>query len=210
MINIALYKNILWDFDGVLMDSMPVRDSGFKLVLSEYPEHQVETLMAFHRSNGGLSRYVKFRYFSNEILKESVTEEQIKRMAARFSDIMRQHLINASLLISDSIEFVKQNHHRYRMHVVSGSDQEELRFICNQLGISQYFHSIHGSPEVKDTLIKQILANHSYLHEETLMIGDSHNDQSAAITNAIDFCGYNNPRLKHQSAYYIESFKSRY
>lgn len=54
---------IFWDFDGVIMDSMKVRDEGFKIVLKDYPSDQVEKLMEFHRNNGGLSRYVKFRYF---------------------------------------------------------------------------------------------------------------------------------------------------
>ena len=30
-----LYKTILWDFDGVIMDSMPVRDKGFEIVLEK-------------------------------------------------------------------------------------------------------------------------------------------------------------------------------
>lgn len=41
-------KNILWDFDGVLMDSMPVRNKGFELVLKEFPNKQVQDLMQFH------------------------------------------------------------------------------------------------------------------------------------------------------------------
>ncbi len=78
------YKTILWDFDGVIMDSMPVRDKGFEIVLKNYPQEQVALLMEYHRNNGGLSRYNKFRYFFEEILKETITESEIKVFAEEF------------------------------------------------------------------------------------------------------------------------------
>ena len=30
-------ETIFWDFDGVIMDSMKVRDEGFEIVLKDYP-----------------------------------------------------------------------------------------------------------------------------------------------------------------------------
>lgn len=54
---------IFWDFDGVLMDPNSVRDIGFEQVLAKFPNTQVKQLFAFHRANGELSRYVKFRHF---------------------------------------------------------------------------------------------------------------------------------------------------
>lgn len=85
MISLKNKKNIFWDFDGVLMDSMPVRNKGFELVLKDYPEEQVQELMAFHLKNGGLSRYVKFRYFFEEIRKETISEDEVSIWASKFS-----------------------------------------------------------------------------------------------------------------------------
>lgn len=65
-------KTIFWDFDGVLMNSNAVRDKGFELVLADYPKDQVKQLMDFHQANGGLSRYVKFRYFFENIKFKSI------------------------------------------------------------------------------------------------------------------------------------------
>ncbi len=138
-------KVILWDFDGVLLDSHAVRDMGFEVVLSDYSKEQVDRLLDFHRENGGLSRYVKFRYFFENIRGEAISDEAIQEWANKFSAIMKMLLINPELLIEDSIEFVKANHQQFRMHIVSGSDENELRYLCNQLGIAHYFHSVHGS-----------------------------------------------------------------
>lgn len=199
-------KNILWDFDGVLMDSMDIRDQGFIEVLKDYPKEEVDALMKFHRANGGLSRYVKFRYFFEEIQKESITQEQVQQYADAFSRVMLEKMMDTSLLIADAVEFVKEHHDKYRMHIVSGSDQKELRQICSNLEIATYFRSIHGSPTPKTQLVKQVMENNSYLPQETILIGDSINDYDAAIANDIGFYGYNNHKLKEVSNQYIQKF----
>ena len=61
-------KTILWDFDGVILDSMATRDWGFKEIFKDFTEAQVSRLLEYHRINGGLSRYVKIRYFYETIL----------------------------------------------------------------------------------------------------------------------------------------------
>ncbi|WZL88726.1 HAD hydrolase-like protein [Salinimicrobium sp. 3283s] len=208
MINLKNKKNIFWDFDGVIMDSMPVRNKGFELVLKDYPKEQVQDLMEFHLKNGGLSRYVKFRYFFEEIRKESVSEQKIKELATEFSIIMKKLLLDESLLITDSLNFIKQNYLNFKMHIVSGSDQSELRFLCNELGIAPYFLSIHGSPIAKTELVNQLLIQHDYAKESCVLIGDSINDYEASNINQIDFMGYNCLALQNKGKSYITSFSA--
>jgi phosphoglycolate phosphatase-like HAD superfamily hydrolase len=200
------FKNILWDFDGVIMDSMPVRDKGFEIVLQKYPQEQVSLLMDYHRKNGGLSRYHKFRYFFEEIRKESITEDEIQILAEEFSSVMLKNLLDESLLIQDSVRFIKENYTKYNMHVVSGSDGNELRYICETLGLSKYFISIHGSPTPKKELVEKLLADRKYRKGETCLIGDSYNDLEAAEVNEIIFIGYNNKKLLERTVRYITSF----
>jgi phosphoglycolate phosphatase-like HAD superfamily hydrolase len=206
MRNFINKKNIFWDFDGVIMDSMPVRNGGFEMVLKEFPNEQIELLMQFHLKNGGLSRYVKFRHFFEEIRGENITEEEIKEWAQKFSGIMREELVQPALLIRDSLNFIKENYKKFNMHIVSGSDGEELNFLCDKLEISRYFISIHGSPVPKKELVHSLLIKHEYEEGDTVLIGDSINDYEAAQINDIDFCGYNNERLKELKTFYIESF----
>jgi phosphoglycolate phosphatase-like HAD superfamily hydrolase len=200
------YKTILWDFDGVIMDSMPIRDKGFELVLSAHPKDQIAELMAYHRNNGGLSRYHKFRYFFEEIRKESISEEEITILADSFSKVMLDNLLNPDLLILDSVNFIRNNYMNYDMHVVSGSDQKELRTICDHLELSTYFKSIHGSPTPKTELVKNLLRDNEYNCETTCLIGDSYNDFEAAKSNEIVFFGYNNFSLNKEGIDYVDTF----
>jgi phosphoglycolate phosphatase-like HAD superfamily hydrolase len=204
---LSKYNFILWDFDGVIIDSNPARVLGFKKVLADFPKDQVEKLLDFHHQNGGLSRYVKFRYFYEIIRGEKVEEEEVQNLAMQFSVIMKEILANPNLLIIDSLSFIKKNYSNVPMHIVSGSDGIELRYLCNQLGISQYFKSISGSPTPKIELVKQLIDSNSILNLETCLIGDAGNDFDAAMRNGIDFYGYNNISLIGIGKGYIDKFE---
>ena len=203
--NLNFFKLIFWDFDGVILDSMLIRDTGFREVLKGYPLGEVDKLMEFHNLNGGLSRYVKFRYFFEKIRNESITETEVKQWANSFSLIMKKLLVDKSLLIEDSVTFIKENYTKYQMHIVSGSDGIELRYLCEKLGLSNYFISIQGSPTPKIKLVSELLDFYHYKKNNVILIGDSMNDHEAAHLNEILFYGFNNHLLKKYN--YINSFK---
>lgn len=199
-------RNILWDFDGVILDSMDIRSEGFREVLRSFPQSQVEELVAYHQKNGGLSRYVKFRYFFEKIRGEEVGEEKVQELATRYSAIMRKSLTSSERLIPDVLSFIQQNFEQFRMHIVSGSDGQELRFLCKELHIDSYFKTIEGSPTPKIELVHEIIQRNVYKEEETCLIGDSVNDLEAAEKNGIMFFGFNNAELRKEAENYIDSF----
>jgi phosphoglycolate phosphatase-like HAD superfamily hydrolase len=184
---------IFWDFDGVLMDSNAVRDRGFEAVLADHPREQVEKLLAFHRANGGLSRYVKFRYFLEKVRGEAATEDRIHALATAFSEHMRKALVDPRMLIEENLALVRRHGLAIPMHVVSGSDQAELRFLCREMELDGYFASIHGSPEPKTELVAAILRERAYDPGRCVLVGDSYNDRDAAQANGVAFSGYGNP-----------------
>lgn len=203
------FKNkevILWDFDGVILESMDVRENGFRNVLSDYPDEQVESLLEYHHKNGGLSRYVKFRYFQEKVLKQQVNEEIVAEMAGKFSALMKKELTSKHRLIPEVLGFIKKSYLEYEMHIVSGSDGEELRFLAYHLGIDSYFKTIQGSPTPKISLVENILEEFKYDRKTVCLIGDSINDFEAAKENGIDFYGYNSDYLKSLDLPYIRSF----
>ncbi|WP_447643055.1 MULTISPECIES: HAD family hydrolase [Chitinophagaceae] len=196
---------VLWDFDGVIMDSNSIRSHGFEYVLDGYPINEVRQLLKFHHENGGLSRYVKFRYFFEEIRNEHLSEGQLAGLCSEFSKIMLEKLIDKNLLIKETVDFIQNNYSRYKMHVVSGSDEQELKIICQQLHLDRYFKSIHGSPVPKKELVRDLMKRYPEERLNTVLVGDSINDYEAAKENNLRFYGYNNPSLKNLD-HYIEKF----
>ena len=200
------FKLILWDFDGVIIESNSVREQGFREVLKQYPTEQVEELIDFHNANGGWSRYVKFRYFFEEIRKEPITDEKVNELAGQFSSIMKDLLVNPELLIAETVAFIEEMYNSGKeMHIVSGSDGNELRALCSALKIDQYFKSINGSPTPKNLLVEAVVELNQYPKENIVLIGDSINDYEAAIVNGISFIGFNNESLI-QKGVYIKKF----
>lgn len=201
------YSVILWDFDGVILDSNTVREFGFREVLRSYPGEQVESLIDYHNQNGGLSRYVKFRYFFETIRQEPITTEQVNELAGAFSEIMLRELPQKKNIIVETLQFIQKSHARgMEQHIVSGSDQNELRTLCKHLELDAYFTSIQGSPTPKTDLVNGILTDHALSSDRFCLIGDSINDYEAARDNDIDFFGYNNEDLKSVSDNYIKKF----
>jgi phosphoglycolate phosphatase-like HAD superfamily hydrolase len=194
-----MIKVIFWDFDGVILNSNVVRGKGFEEVLSGFPKEEVDKLLRFHRKNGGLSRYVKFRYFFEEIKGEEISEQKINDWASKFSDIMLSSLKDKSLLIPEINSFIQENYRNYEMHIVSGSDQSELRELCKSLEIGHFFKSIHGSPTPKNDLVRMIIDEHNYDPRTGILIGDSINDYEAAKVNDLHFQAFGNQELESKT-----------
>jgi phosphoglycolate phosphatase-like HAD superfamily hydrolase len=199
------YKNVIWDFDGVILDSNEIRKKGFRFIFKDFKEDKVKLLLQYHFENGGLSRYVKIRHFYENILGRSITESQVNKHAEDFSRIMLEHLADKALVISDSYYFIKKYYKDYNFHIASGSDENELRILCKKLELSKYFLSIKGSPTPKINLVREIIRNNSYRINETCLIGDSVNDYEAATHSGISFIGYNNRSLTSYGTY-VTSF----
>lgn len=198
---IKKFKTIIWDFDGVIIDSDNIRTESFKKTFKDFGKNCVEKLIKYHKLNGGLSRYHKVQFFFNEILKENISDDDFTSWVELYGKYCKERLCNKTLLIEDSMNFIKNNHQNFSFHIASASDEKELKFICKKLEISDYFISINGSPTTKINNVKNILNSHNYLKDNCCLIGDSFNDKEAAEINNINFFGYNNLGLKVDNAY---------
>ncbi len=200
-----MIKNIIFDFDGVILDSNDVKTKSFELLFADFDKEYVVKLIEFHKKNGGISRYEKIRYFFKNILHESINKKLIEDFAKRYSLLTKEKLCDRAYIIKDTFEFIRSYHDRLNLHIASGSDEEDLIYVCKRLDLQTYFMSINGSPMSKEKIVKNILKNHSYNKAQTILIGDSINDKEAALKNDIAFYGYNNADLK--DGMYIDTFK---
>ena len=51
---------VIFDFDGVIVESLDVKADAFRSLFADHPEH-VDQIVRLHRENLGVSRYEKFR-----------------------------------------------------------------------------------------------------------------------------------------------------
>ena len=205
---LSKYKTILWDFDGVILNSNVIRTRGFKEIFKEFPKDKMFELVKYHNENGGLSRYHKIEYFFTKILKNKITQDEISFYAKKYKVFILNNLIEKRYIIKDTLDYIKEIQNAFSMHIVSASDENELIQICKELELDYFFDSICGSPVTKKENIKRLLEHNNLINEEVVFIGDSINDYEAAVYNEIDFVGYNNIELKEKQIQYITSFKT--
>jgi HAD superfamily hydrolase (TIGR01549 family) len=180
------YSQLIFDFDGVLVESNEIRFEGFQILFNSFPVDKVERLVKYARLNGGMSRYEKIRYFFEDILNEPVTNDDVNALSKKYSEIVKEKVIKAKA-VTGSLEFLAANNSKCLFAIVSGSDQEELREVCKARGINNYFIKMLGSPVSKEKNISRLLGELGWEKGSCLYIGDSINDFEAAQNNNIDF-----------------------
>lgn len=196
---------VLWDFDGVICDSMKIKSDGFRKLFDGFNRKLVDDFIEFHLQNGGMSRFDKIRYFYDKLIEQKIDGKKIDDLAKQYGIIIKKKLFNRNNIIKDSLYYIENNYKKYNFHIVSGAEHNELNALCQFLEIDKYFISIDGSPIKKDVLIKNLLKKYNYKTNEIIFIGDSINDYNASRINGIEFFGYNNEKLKKYN--YISNMK---
>ena len=60
---LVMIKGIIFDFDGVIAESVHIKSSAFSDLYKSYGEDIVKRVVKHHEANGGMSRYKKIRYY---------------------------------------------------------------------------------------------------------------------------------------------------
>lgn len=179
---------IIFDFDGVICDSVNVKTEAFALMYSKYGEDIVSQVVKFHHAHGGISRYEKFRHFHKEFLGVSLTDEELLRMGEDFSSLVLQKVIQAPYL-SGVLEFIQSIYKESMLFICTGTPENEMNIILAEKGIAQYFKGVYGSPRSKTQIIRQIIKTYDLLSGQVEFYGDAMTDYNAAKDASVNFVG---------------------
>ncbi len=190
------YEVLIWDFDGVILDSNDIRDQAFYYALKGFEVAKVDELLKYHRRNGGLSRYEKFDWFFSEFSIQ-ISEERRNIILKRFSDYCSSRIVDPILLKKEVLNVLNYFYAKNKiMYIASASSNDELNFAAKELKIACFFKSILGSPRNKIQSVKEIKNyNKKFSDADYIFIGDAINDLNAAKFNNIKFLGHNNNYL---------------
>ena len=73
--NFYKYRSLVFDCDGVLLDSNKVKSDAFYELALFAGKEKANELLTYHLKNGGVSRYEKIKYFYSEILKKKLQKK---------------------------------------------------------------------------------------------------------------------------------------
>ena len=114
-----MIKAIIFDFDGVITESVQLKTEAFAEMYKPYGESVVKNVIKHHIENGGISRFEKFRLYHKEFLDIDLTEKEINFMGKTFSDLVLNKVI-AAPYVRGSYEFISEHNEDYDFFISSG------------------------------------------------------------------------------------------
>lgn len=181
-----MIKHILFDFDGVICESVYIKTEAFYEMYLPYGIDVAQKVKAHHLSNGGMSRFDKFRHYETALLGREVSETRIQQLAEEFSALVKKKVIDAPF-VPGALKFLQNHSDAFNCFIVSATPMDEMIEIVNAKDIADYFTMICGSPTSKVEWGKYLIEKYDLNTKETLFIGDATNDYVAAEQNKFHF-----------------------
>jgi beta-phosphoglucomutase-like phosphatase (HAD superfamily) len=178
-------RAVVFDFDGVILESTNIKTEAFLELFADYPEHQ-EAILQFHLNNLGISRYVKFRYVVEELMGRPYTSQDQDELGAAFSALVLEKVLCCPF-VPGARETLQAMCGQLPVFVASGTPQAELEHIVAVRELRHYFVEVWGTPHKKAEILQDILARYGWRPQQVLMIGDGMSDYQAAVTAGTRF-----------------------
>ena len=182
-----MLKAIIFDFDGVILESADIKTRAFVELFKDYPEHQ-ERILRLHLDNAGVSRFEKFTIIYRDYLGKQIDAQESARLGAAFTALVYAQILRCPF-VPGAREFLERRGVEYDLFIASGTPEDELRDIVAQRGLTHLFRATYGSPRSKGTIMRAILAQHKLQPTEAVFIGDALADFQGAHEAGVRFIG---------------------
>lgn len=168
---------IVFDCDGVLLDSNELKSECFRLALraAGCTEADIARFRDFQRANFGTSRQRLFEAFLAWELECRPAQDRDGLVALYAAQLRGRYVTTpATPGMREVVSALA------RPHIVSGSDQAELREVLAERGDAPLFGQIRGGPTGKAHHLAELLGQEGASPRDMLFVGDAEADFRAA------------------------------
>lgn len=178
-------KAIIFDFDGVILESMDVKTKAFNFLFKEHSK-QLPAILALHKTHGGMSRFEKFERIYKDILCQPLSQEKKEELGRQFAEYIYKGVLE-SPFVEGAGEFLEKYYQKLPLFIVSGTPDAEMKSIIRDRGLEKYFKEVYGSPLKKKDIILKILKDFNFSPQEVIFVGDSIDDEEGAKGAGVKF-----------------------
>ena len=197
-------KAIIFDLNGVLIDSNRFNANLFREIFGYYSKEAGEKAAYHYLHNGGIPRKKRMEMYLREFAGVDPTEEEVSKVLDRFSELL--HTRMGEIPLKNNVrELLEEKHGKCLFFVSSGALVKDAERILDAKGILNFFEKVYGSPQTKDKHITDILHSYGLGKDDVIFVGDSIHDKEAADKTGVNFIGviteenswegYNIPKL---------------
>tara|TARA_B100001063_G_scaffold247388_1_gene294184 strand:- start:5502 stop:6185 length:684 start_codon:yes stop_codon:yes gene_type:complete len=183
---------LVFDFDGVLVDSVSIKTSAFEAMYKNFGIHVSDKVKEHHIANGGMSRKEKFYHYHKNFLNITLNKNEIDVLSNIFSDLVTKKIIE-SPEIKGSRKFLEKCKFDNKFCFInSATPFYDLKKITSKRKIDNFFNSIYGSESSKVENLKTIFNDFNISPKQTLFFGDALADLEASFETKCNFIGIGN------------------
>ena len=194
---LARARAAVFDFDGTLVDSNPIKARAFERCFSGLTARRDEVL-AYCCANHHVPRGEKFRHVYERILEQPYTPEIARRLHEQFEAETAGPVIQAPT-VPGALEFLAAIGRSRVTGVLSSTPHEVLVRILEGRGWQGYFRHVQGAPVNKARWLAQFQAQEGLAGDELAFFGDTDEDEAAARAAGCGFIRVGRPSTGGQA-----------
>ncbi|MFD0898535.1 HAD family hydrolase [Loigolactobacillus binensis] len=189
---------VIFDMDGVILDSEPQIIEAKQQVLHKYGIDQPET---YHYKFMGMSFQAIWQQIQRELNLPVTWQELLDDYFAKYQALIAQ---SAQHPITGSVELVKSlNHAGYKLALASSSPIADIQRTLDNFGITDCFATVISGytlahPKPAPDIFQMAMQQLNVMPENSIVVEDSMNGIKAGLAAGAQVIGYNDPRYYAQ------------
>ena len=189
--NIFETKIMVFDFDGVIIDSTEVKVDEYRNLFSQFTKNEatLNKIINIYRNSAGIPRETTLKKVFKEVLDKTLSNQEVENLSLDYSKKIFQRL-DAIEPLKGFLEYLAI-HKETNKHIISGAPNSDVSYLIKKLNLTKYFKSIKGGPLNKKNEITNIRKLAKVKAQNIVYFGDQKNDCIAAKSAGVDFIGIN-------------------
>ena len=201
------YNYFIFDFDGIIKESVDEKRKSFCKLFSKY-QFAIPLIEKHHLQNCGISRYEKIPLYLKYCGLEP-TPEIVASYIDKFSNLVTR-LVIYSDWVPGVLSFLDSINNKENIFIVSATPEKELIEISKKINLKIPINNFFGSPKSKFENINNFIDKENL--KKYIFFGDAISDSLAAKEFSIDFA-YRNYALNFNQVpeyytYIFQDFKN--
>ena len=189
--NIFETKIMVFDFDGVIIDSAEVKIDEYRNLFSQFTKNEttLNEIINIYKNSAGIPRETTLKKVFKVVLDKTISNQEVEDLSLDFSKRIFQRLETIEPL-KGVLEYLTI-HREVNKYIISGAPNSDVSYLTKKLKLSKYFKSIKGGPLNKKNEMINIRKLTNVKAQEIVYFGDQKNDCIAAKSAGVGFIGIN-------------------